>query len=295
MNGHKDFEDGDITSGEVEDLLMNPRSPEPVREAFDIFYDPEMAEQEKRRLINEMADAGDSQAIGYLEAFGMMDAGKRIEAAEKVDTQVGEICSAVADRMTQTGLSGFELRERNHLDPFIKDEIEKRSGARPVSRKYKSDAFHGLGAVDVVAEDPKVMMELKWSYALPGKVFESVWDAIKLALLGPVHGFENLYVATGASRLEWDASESADLFETGDRNPTEMWERNLAPPRGPNNGATVGEDLVIGARGNQPTSGPKLFRVLALGAFEVAQDFELRLARVEGVTRLRDWPQIAYP
>jgi hypothetical protein len=76
-----------------------------------------------------------------------------------------------------TGLPEIALRERQHLDPFFKDEIGRRSGRRPVSRMLRSPDFPGLGAVDVVVERPRALIELKWAYGAPAKIFESVWDA----------------------------------------------------------------------------------------------------------------------
>jgi hypothetical protein len=144
----------------------------------------------------------------------------------------------------------------------------------------------------VVAQRPRVFIELKWSYERPGKVFESVWDALKLAMLGPRHGRDQRYLATGASYEEWSRMESADLFETGTVDPLELWRRPLIPRRGPNYGATVGEDLVIGGHGNQPTKGPRTIAVRLLETFEMAGDFRLKLVRIDCVTELRPWPQI---
>jgi len=197
--------------------------------------------------------------------------------------------------MTASGLPGSEFRERQHLDPFVKDEFEARTGRRPVSRTLKSEAFPNLGPVDVVVEQPKLLMELKWSFEAPGKVFESVWDAIKLSILGPAFGFDHLYIATGATVGEWGITESADLFETGTVDPLEMWSRDLEPRRGPNYGSTVGEDLVIGARGNQPIEGPREIEVQRLGSFPVIAGYELVLVSVAGNSELRTWPQADVP
>jgi hypothetical protein len=210
----------------------------------------------------------------------------------EADELVIQTCSRVATRMTETGLAGSGLRERKHLDPYIKDAFKEGTGARPISKKFKSEFFVGLGAVDVVVDQPPLFMELKWSYDLPGKVFESVWDAIKLAVLGPKHDRGHLYLATGASKEEWDGADCGDLFVTGLVDPLEMWERPLVPKRGPNYGATVGEDLVVGGHGNQPTEGPKSISVALLETFPVADDSLLKLISVDGTTDLRDWPQL---
>jgi hypothetical protein len=209
------------------------------------------------------------------------------------DAFVVQICRRVAARMRGTGLPGSQLRERLHLDPFIKDAFMEATGKRPVSKRFAIPQFEGLGGVDVVADQPRLFMELKWSYDPPGKVFESVWDAIKLAMLGPQHGRAHLYVATGASDEEWQDGACVDLFAGRPVDPLEMWCRPLVPRRSPNRGATVGEDLVIGAAGKQPTEGPWEIAISPLETFEVIDGFELRLIRVHGTTDLRRWPQLA--
>ncbi len=212
---------------------------------------------------------------------------------DRTDDFITEVCGVVAQRMTDTGLPGAQLRERRHLDPFIKDAIGEAVGVRPTSKTFDSPLFVGVGGVDVVPVRPKLFMELKWSYERPGKIFESVWDAIKLAMLGPRHGRTDLYIATGASEEEWRDGDCADLFAGGPADPLEMWRRPLVPKRGPNYGETVGEDLIIGANGNQPTHGPRQIEVELLDSFPVAGDFQLKLIRLEGTTELQPWPRIA--
>jgi hypothetical protein len=195
--------------------------------------------------------------------------------------------------MTKTGLAGSDLRERKHLDPFMKDAFEAATGIRPVSKRFNSGSFVGLGAVDVVANTPALFMELKWSYERPGKIFESVWDAIKLAVLGPEHDRDRLYIATGASEEEWTNGDCAELFTDGTHGLLDMWRRRLVPKRGPNYGETVGEDLVIGSRGNQPAAGPKTINVRPLDSFGVAREFVLKVVAVTSASELQNWPQIS--
>jgi hypothetical protein len=190
--------------------------------------------------------------------------------------------------MTATGLRGEDLRERLHLDPFTKDECERRSAVRPLARTLRTSDFPGLGPVDVIVAQPRALIELKWAYQSPGKVFESLWDAIKLALLGSMHSYRALYVGTGASRDEWTASESADLFEPGEIDPREGWARPLLPPRGPNYGKTVGEDLVIGAGGNRPLRVHRRIAIRSVARWDVAGDYELRVIGVTGTGPLED-------
>lgn len=208
---------------------------------------------------------------------------------------LGDVLEAVAARLTATGLPWPALRERRHLDPFVKDEYARRGGRRPASRTLRSPDFPGLGGVDVVLEEPRALIELKWAYGVPAKIFESVWDATKLALLGPRRGYDALYVVTGASRAQWAVSESAALFETGAVDALDLWRRPLEPPRGPNYGLTVGQDLVIGARGNQPLRAYARLAIRSVAALEVAGDHELRAIAVKGVGPLVTWPRFAAP
>ena len=211
------------------------------------------------------------------------------------DGFVAEVAEAVANRMTATGLRGKDLRERDHLDPFTKDECERRTGVRPASRTLRTLEFPRIGPVDVVLNAPKALIELKWAYYSPGKVFESLWDAIKLALLGATLSYGDLYVATGASLKEWSTSESADLFLPGHIDPLQLWARPLIPPRGPNYGKTVGEDLVIGARGNWPHRVHRSLAIRSVGAWPVANNFELRVIGVIGEGPLIAWPGLEQP
>ena len=174
----------------------------------------------------------------------------------ETDGLIAAVADEVARRMTALELPGELLRERQHLDPITKDVFETLTATRPTARTLRTPDFRGLGPVDVVHGAPPLLAELKWSYEPPGKLFESAWDAVKLALLGPAHGVGGLYLMTGASCEEWARSESADLCAGGELDPREFWSRPLVPPRGPNRGATIAEDLLIGARGNRPVRMP---------------------------------------
>lgn len=209
------------------------------------------------------------------------------------DAYIADVFECVAALLTATGLPGADLRERRHLDPYTKDEVEARSGDRPPARTLSTPAFPGVGPVDVVLAQPRALIELKWSYQLPGKIFESVWDATKLLLLGQQYSYENLYVVTGAALSEWNASESADLFGLGELDTIRSWSRPLVPPRGPNSGSTVGEDLVIGARGHRPLRAHSRLAVRWAASWAVDDGYELRAARIEAMGPLVDWPTFA--
>jgi hypothetical protein len=170
-------------------------------------------------------------------------------ALEAVDGFVADVMEDVAAKLTEAGLPGSALRERAHLDPRTKDECGRRNGQRPTSRTLRSSDFPGLGPVDVVLERPRALLELKWAYGVPAKIFESVWDATKLALLGAQHGYAALYVVCGASDAEWAVSESAELFAPGEIDVLALWQRPLIPPRGP--------QLRLDCRGRLGDRGPR--------------------------------------
>jgi hypothetical protein len=207
----------------------------------------------------------------------------------ETDVLIAAVADEVARRMSAFGRAGALLREREHLDPITKDVLESLTGDRSVSRRLATADFPGVGAVDVVHGAPPLLVELKWSYELPGKVFESAWDAVKLALLGPAHGTDALYLMTGAARDEWQRSESADLFATGELDPRELWGRSLVPPRGPNRGATIAEDLVIGARGNRPRRMPERILTRRVAACPIADGYELRAVALRPARSVTDW------
>jgi hypothetical protein len=128
-------------------------------------------------------------------------------------------------------------------------------------RKVAIAAFRGAGGSDVIVDrDPGQrvawLAETKWSYATPPKVFESVWDAIKLCLQIDEHQVARGWVITGAPQAAWERAEGAELFAAGSVDTVALWRQPLIPPRGPNNSKTIGEDLVIGGNGNEPTRVP---------------------------------------
>jgi hypothetical protein len=198
----------------------------------------------------------------------------------RCDELVTDALGVVATRITDLALSGLHVRERTHLDPFTKDAVAARQGQRPASRTLKTGQFPGLGPVDVVVDRPPLLIELKWSYATRDKIFESAWDAVKLAMVGPPHGFGCLYLATGAAPSAWHRTEVRDLFEAGAISPHEMWARRLDPP-GPNGGITVAEDLVFGARGNRPLAMPEHIDLVPVADLS-ASDYRLRVVRLSG-------------
>jgi hypothetical protein len=111
--------------------------------------------------------------------------------------------------------------------------------------------FQGVGPVDIVVraapnEPPIGLIECKLSHdGRRDKIYEGVWDAIKLALAIEALPAASGYLVTGAPQDAWATSETADLFEEGSLGTVSLLARPLTP-HGPNGGATVGEDLLAG-------------------------------------------------
>jgi hypothetical protein len=194
------------------------------------------------------------------------------------DALVAEAAHEVCSRLNALELPCREIRERKHLDPITKAVLLEYTRRQPTSITLRSPTFPGAGPVDVVLARPRLLMELKWSYNPRDKIFESVWDAVKLSLLGPAGGYRDLYIACGAANTAWEQTETRDLFRSGSVRPRDLWARELAPP-GPNGGRTVGDDLVAGARGNRPLAMHESL-TLTLIAEAGFRDCALRIVRV---------------
>lgn len=214
-----------------------------------------------------------------------------VDAAAASDEFVLEAFERTLARISANGVAGSEVRERKHLDPTVKQVLDEDFETKAFSKTYKTQHFSGLGAVDVVITEPPIFIELKWSYdEKRSKIFESVWDAIKLSLLAVYTG-SLAYIATGASTAAWKTCESADLFEEGHIDPQEIWKRALVPS-GPNSGATIGEDLIFGSRSRgRPHTSAAFLAIAPIARLPYPDDYELRIARIEGSGPMTRWPE----
>ena len=126
-------------------------------------------------------------------------------------------------------------------------------------------AFRGVGPFDVLVDRspgrPVVWLaEIKWSYTTRSKIFEAVWDAVKLCVAARSYGTRRSWLITGAPNQQWGTAEARQLFADGTISFRELWEEPLVPP-GPNGGKTCGEDALAGGRGNRFTCTPSAFAV----------------------------------
>jgi hypothetical protein len=227
---------------------------------------------------------------------------RRAEAEESgshCDELLREGLRMSVGRLEDSGVGGAQLRERKHLDPALKEALGELTGTAVWGKQLVSEHFPGVGPVDLCVVDPPMLLELKWSYdETRSKIFESLWDAVKLALLcgeppAQLHphfkGTPAGYVVTSASTAAWRACECAELFEDGRVDPREMWSRPLVPP-GPNGGGTIGEDLILGSpSSSRPLAAPARLLVRGVTAISIGDGYELRTARVSAQGPVTRW------
>jgi hypothetical protein len=100
------------------------------------------------------------------------------------DSLVREALSLAKLELERIGLPGKDLRERPTVDGAIKRAFKELTRVTVFGKGLKTEHFTGIGPVDVCVTDPPILIEVKWSYnETRSKIFESLWDAIKIALL----------------------------------------------------------------------------------------------------------------
>lgn len=215
-------------------------------------------------------------------------------AAESRATPVSDetIAAAVKAAASRTGedlaaeAHVNEDRVRKHLCAALADLTD---AAVEPERHIEVPCFQGVGPVDIVlragpgGEEACGLIECKWSTSISrDKIFESAWDAVKLALAIP-KSTAGRWLVTGAPSVSWDRSETSDLFVTGEIHVGELWGRKLYA-RGHNGGWTVGEDCEAGGRGNVFTHAPERISVRAVSDVAVpGAQARIRVARVRAV------------
>jgi hypothetical protein len=154
-------------------------------------------------------------------------------------------------------------------------------------------AFRGVGGFDILVDRwPQGAVawlgEVKWSYTTRTKIFEAVWDAVKLCLGAAEHGAARCWLVTGAPNAQWRAAECRELFGAGTVSFESLWNQVL-DPTGPNGGKTVGEDLLAGGRGNRFTRAPEAFTIDEVGRQDLRPGGENWSLRAVAVSAAGDW------
>lgn len=182
-----------------------------------------------------------------------------------------------------------DFRE-DDLSAMLCLELEQIAPGRVFERRGSSPPdFPGVGPLDLgIWREPETSValaaELKWSTnEARDKIFESAWDAVKLAIWHGHASLNGCALITGASKVAWKKTECADLFEGARIEVAELWGRRLYAP-GSNGGNTVGEDCYVGGRENTFIRAPKAIATRALADEEVKRSGErwrIRAASVE--------------
>lgn len=164
-------------------------------------------------------------------------------------------------------LSG--VREEDLRTPLHAGLADALPGRVRKEQTLELKAFRGVGGFDLLVDRSGggpvcCLAEVKWSYTGRSKIFEAVWDAVKLCLAAREHGATRCWLITGAPNSQWASAECRELFDSGVLSFQDLWKRPLVPA-GPNGGATVGEDLLAGGRGNRFISAPSAFAMTEVG------------------------------
>lgn len=192
---------------------------------------------------------------------------------EQTPLRIEDVADAVdiaARMLSDSRVAGTRVTEALMRDRLIVG-LAHTTGAVVVPEKHvEVPGFQGVGPVDVVVKAstsglPIGMLECKWSQdPKRDKIYETLWDAIKLALAIEPAQNAAAYIVTGASGAVWQSTESSDIFETGQVSTTDLWNRPLIPP-GPHGGTTFGQDLLDGGYGNKFEWAPAQLRFTLAG------------------------------
>ena len=212
---------------------------------------------------------------------------------------VESIAARLTTRAEMTGGLNV-LAELRDLQPVATAVLGDVFPGRLVSnRKIVIPIWERVGNVDLtVGEAPGTiteagLIELKWSGGGTDKLYEGLWDAMKLSLaqitwaaIGP-----RAYLLTGAPKTVWESSPFADLFETAVHDPVELCLRRLTDRK-----RTIAwDDLLRGGKDSYPHWVPAKIATKVCGRASVGEMYELRAVEIsvpecEGIDLKGGWP-----
>jgi hypothetical protein len=186
-----------------------------------------------------------------------------------------------------------DMREENLRGALQRSLSSQLPGHVRKEQTLDLPAFRGVGGFDILVDRAPGgavgwLGEVKWAYTTRSKIFEAVWDAVKLCLAADVHGASRCWLITGAPNHQWAATETRQLFIDGTANFRELWTKPLVPP-GSNGGKTIGEDLLAGGRGNRFTRAPSAFTVQTVAVEELRSGSEEWAIHAVAVRAAGEW------
>jgi ADP-ribosyl-[dinitrogen reductase] hydrolase len=213
------------------------------------------------------------------------------------DYTVAAIAAQLLSRVG-AGTSAGALREREDLEPAVVTALgSEYPGRVEKDRKVDVPGWANVGRADVIVRrspasiEIGAVVELKWCYSGHDVVFETVWDAVKLALCAHRDDRPAAYLLCGAPFATWERSQFADLFEDGPHQIEELLSRSLSDT----DRSLVWDALLAGGYDHYPLRAPASFVTARCGRARL-DDWELRAAEVTPVgTKMLPltggWPQ----
>jgi hypothetical protein len=212
---------------------------------------------------------------------------------------VESIAAQLTTRALMTG--GLDvLAELRDLHPVAEAVLGDLFPGRLVSnRKVVIPIWERVGNVDLTVSEAlgttteAGLIELKWSGYGSDKLYEGLWDAMKLSLAQITWGMigPRAYLLTGARKTVWESSPFADLFETVVHNPVELCLRRLTDRE-----RTIGwDDLLRGGHDSYPHWVPAKIASKVCGRASVGESYELRAVEIsvpecESIDLKGGWP-----
>jgi hypothetical protein len=172
-------------------------------------------------------------------------------------------------------------RRENRLRASLRRSLEREVGEL-VEQERRLELGDGwpnlpsrkLGGADLVirympqGEYWRYVLELKWSTPAQRKVWEGIWDALKMLAASQLHFVEAAYLVTGASRTEWINTPAAEIFEDG------LWDVRELLSKYPEMWKTL-----VALSGPPPLRLPARFRTTLVGS-QAVNDYVIRAVAV---------------
>ena len=265
---------GNLRGRIYEDGFRESLEPEQEVIIFDpaLPGDAELAE-ERMREHNERVERGQRAAGFPVEHDHSMFKGALARAARELTAEWPEMLSGPRreDRFRRVLRRALEFEVGNLI------ALEKRVN---LGEDWPNEPPRLLGGVDLLVhympgdERWRYLAELKWSAEAHNKVFECLWDALKMLAASRIPYVEAAYVIAGARELDWNRpAPCAELFADGEWDVRELLTRYPSEWR-----------FLVETSGPPPRRLPQVFRSTLI-AEEQVEDFVIKAVAIS----CKDW------